>query len=136
MSTVNEKMTNIANKIRSKTGTTSALSLDKMVTEIDKLNMKSLVYVGDIAVDYIPATLDLSAYNISNVNEIILQPSSIIIRDIKDEAATEGTIKLGEYMVEKSLSNKNSFNLFAWARPVLFNVDSTSIPFRCPCLKK
>jgi hypothetical protein len=39
MSTVNEKMTAIADAIRSKTGTTNKLTLDTMKTEIESINI-------------------------------------------------------------------------------------------------
>lgn len=106
MSTVNEKMTTIANTIRSKTGGNSTLSLDSMVTEINKLNMKSMVYAGDIEVDYTVKTIDLSAYPITTVDDIYLVATGFRIQNIKDTTLTESTVSLGTYNVStKTLSS-------------------------------
>lgn len=105
MSTVNEKMTAIADAIRSKTGGTSSLTLDTMVTEINKLNMKSMIYVGDIEVDYNANTMDLSAYSTITIDDIYLVPTGFRIQNVKDTTVTESTIMLGTYNTSKSLSS-------------------------------
>lgn len=106
MSTVNEKMTAIADTIRSKTKETSSLTLDTMVTEINKLNMKSMVYAGDIEVDYTVKTMDLSAYNVTSADDIYLVATGFRIQNIKDTTLTESAVSLGTYNVStKTLSS-------------------------------
>lgn len=66
---------------------------------------KQFVKVGNIDVDYVPATLTISGYSGLTGDNIYVIPTSLTIHNIKDDTITESMIKLMDCEIFKTFSN-------------------------------
>jgi len=76
---VNQKMTNLANAIREKTGTTAKLSLDDMITAVSALSLTEEIAHANIP-DYVKA----EALRVANEVKSVLRDESIVFLTMSD----------------------------------------------------